>query len=282
MNAMTTRRRFCTCSGIPSQLKKSSLDGGTSYPVSYVDIRSASTASDPSESASSGEVPFCTCSEVPGHILNRTDGDLTVKDVSGAPEEISADADRRPKVASAETQQAVPNPGSDAKSGERIEPELNSVSDLFPGEATVVSVSTHGKGGSEVVLTDRRVLLRGAAEAKVLHASMPMSEIGSLTISRARPSKRSLIWGLIGIGAAIGMWQALDAVGNLRLIVSAIVILVSGLLLADYFLRPPDLQMVFRSHSGAEMAIEFGQSQADEADRFAAQVLAKLESSSPD
>ena len=143
----------------------------------------------------------------------------------------------------------------------------------------VDSVSTHGKGGSDVVLTSRRVLLRGAPEAKVLHASMPLSEIGSLAISRTRPSKRSLIWGLIGIGAAIGMWQALDGVGNMRLIIGAVVVLMSGLLLADYFLRPPDLQLVFRSHSGAEMTIEFGQSHADEADRFAAQVLAKLENS---
>jgi len=175
--------------------------------------------------------------------------------------------------------EASSKPAADVESAREAEPELRSVSELYPGETTIDSVSTHGKGGSEVVLTNRRVLLRGAPEAKVLHASMPLSEIGSLAISRARPSKRSLAWGLIGIGAAIGMWQALDGVGNMRLIIGAVVVLMSGLLLADYFLRPPDLQLVFRSHSGAEMTIEFGQSHADEADRFAAQVLAKLENS---
>ncbi len=222
---------------------------------------------------------FCTCSEEPGRLFDRAFGQSPAEGDAGEPKNASSEVDERQRIANIGPKTSAITSGVDADSTQAIAPELRSVSDLFPGETMIDSVSTHGKGGSEIVLTNRRVLLRGAPEAKVLHASMPLAEIDSLAISRARPSKRSLAWGLIGIGAAIGMWQALDGVGNMRLIIGAVVVLMSGLLLADYFLRPPDLQVVFRSHSGAEMTVEFGQSHADEADRFAAQVLAKLENS---
>lgn len=274
---MSNARRFCSCSSVPSQLKDDSLACAADLPVSGVDAQTVSdtTESDLNEPGSSGETRFCTCSNSPARLISQS----TVEDETGEPKNASGEVDERPAVSNVAPKTSQSKPATDVESASETEPELSSVSDLFPGETMVDSVSTHGKGGSEVVLTSRRVLLRGAPEAKVLHASMPLSEIGSLTISRARPSKRSLAWGLIGIGAAIGMWQALDGVGNMRLIIGAVVVLMSGLLLADYFLRPPDLQLVFRSHSGAEMTIEFGQSHADEADRFAAQVLAKLENS---
>ncbi|MYF79931.1 MAG: hypothetical protein F4180_08865 [Chloroflexi bacterium] len=278
---MSSARRFCSCSDVPSQLKDDSLGYTADLTVSVVDAQAVSetTASDLNESRGRGETRFCTCSEAPTRLSGRDFGQPAIENVSGEPKNASGEVDERPAVSKVVPKTLPLKPATDAKSAEAVAPELRSVSELFPGETAVDSVSTHGKGGSEVVLTSRRVLLRGAPEAKVLHASMPLSEIGSVTISRARPSKRSLAWGLIGIGAAIGMWQALDGVGNMRLIIGAVVVLMSGLLLADYFLRPPDLQLVFRSHSGAEMTIEFGQSHADEADRFAAQVLAKLENS---
>ena len=281
MTAMSNARRFCSCSSVPSQLKDDSLACAADLPVSGVDAQTVSdtTASDLNESGSGGETRFCTCSNSPASLIGRTISQSTVENETGEPKNASGEVDERPTVSNIAPKTSQSKPVTDVESASETEPELSSVSDLFPGETMVDSVSTHGKGGSEVVLTSRRVLLRGAPEAKVLHASMPLSEIGSLTISRARPSKRSLAWGLIGIGAAIGMWQALDGVGNMRLVIGAVVVLMSGLLLADYFLRPPDLQLVFRSHSGAEMTIEFGQSHADEADRFAAQVLAKLENS---
>ena len=159
---------------------------------------------------------------------------------------------------------------------------ISSVSDLLPGESELFSSKTHGRGGSEVVLTEKRVLLRGAADEKVLHATMRFSEIDSVTIARSRPSRRSLVWGLIGVGASVGMWQALDGVGNLRLIIAVIVVLMTVVLLADYFLRPPDLLVGLRARSGVEMSIAFGQSHAEEADRFAARVISMMEMQSDD
>ena len=236
---------------------------------------------------------FYTCSEDPARIIDKA---VIDKEVVSPPMDDEAEVpsgsageDEDEYIESAKStvqEDLVSDDAHDAgvsvaSDGEPADPpmELDSVSDLLPGESTVASASTRGKGGSEVVLTNWRVLLRGAPEAKVLHASMRLTEIDSLEISRARPGKRSLVWGLIGIGAAIGMWQALDGAGNVRLFVAALVVFMSGLLLVDYFLRPPDLQVVFRARSGVEMIVEFAQSHADEADRFAAQVLVNLESS---
>ena len=281
MTAMSNARRFCSCADVPSHLKDDSLGCAADSSASGVDAQAVSEVRvpDANDSGSRGGTRFCACSEEPAHLSDRVSGQSAVENDADEPQNASGDVDQRLPVSKVVPEISSSKPATDVESEGAVEPELRSVSDLFPGEATVDSVSTHGKGGSEVVLTNRRVLLRGAPEAKVLHASMPLSEIDSLAISRARPSKRSLVWGLIGIGAAIGMWQALDGVGNMRLIIGAVVVLMSGLLLADYFLRPPDLQVVFRSRSGAEMAVEFGQSHAEEADRFAAQVLAKLENS---
>ena len=280
MTAMSNARRFCSCSDVPSQLRGGSPGSTANCSVSCVDVQAVSetTASDLNETRGSGETRFCTCSNSPACLTSRTISQSSVDNETGEPKSASGEVYERPAVSEV-VPEALSKPAADVESAREAEPELRSVSELYPGETTIDSVSTHGKGGSEVVLTNRRVLLRGAPDAKVLHASMPLSEIDSLAISRGRPSKRSLAWGLIGIGAAIGMWQALDGVGNMRLIIGMVVVLMSGLLLADYFLRPPDLQLVFRSHSGAEMTIEFGQSHADEADHFAAQVLAKLENS---
>ena len=156
-------------------------------------------------------------------------------------------------------------------------PELDGVTGLLPGETSLYTAPTHNDGGSEVVLTDRRVVLRGAPDSKVLFASMQLDEIDSVSISRARLSRRSLTWGLIGIAAAVGMWQALDGVGNIRLVIAAIVVLASAVLVADYALRPPDLEVSIRAKSGKVLTIDFAQNRAQVADQFAARIIAMLE-----
>lgn len=281
MSAASTIKRFCSCADVPPQVRDDAQGCKDEDSLSRVGVRvvSEAVASAPDELQSRGETRFCTCSGAPGHLSDQVFAESEVENETVEPQSPSGEEDERQDGVNTDPNVSVLKSGADADSTDGVAPELRSVSDLFPGETTVDSVSTHGKGGSEVVLTNMRVLLRGAPEANLLHASMPLSEIDSLAISRARPNRRSLVWGLVGIGAAIGMWQALDGVGNMRLIVGAVMVLMSAVLLADYFLRPPDLQVVFRSHSGAEMVVEFGQSHVADADRFAAQVLAKLENS---
>lgn len=234
---------------------------------------------------------FCTCSEVPlpNAAVSATENRSVDEsrafvdhpgDSAGSKEESS---DIRSSTVTVGEVVGQAKPVSESTiDGASKKPLISSVSDLLPGESELFSSKTHGRGGSEVVLTEKRVLLRGAADEKVLHATMRFSEIDSVTIARSRPSRRSLVWGLIGVGASVGMWQAMDGVGNLRLIIAVIVVLMSVVLLADYFLRPPDLLVGLRAGSGTEMSIAFGQSHAEEADRFAAHVISMMEMQSDD
>lgn len=279
MTVAAQGKRFCTCSDHPTHLvgvapNVAPLGSSTGSPAR--DMNEESIEIDVAPDIREEPARFCTCSERPVVEVDRREtrheaatGAVVSDEAAVSP----ADAGRA-VTSAGRAQEAASKSDSDV---ERETPAVSSVSELLPGETALFTSSTHGRGGSEVVLTERCVLLRGAPDADVLHASMRFSEIDSVTVSRSRPSRRSLVWGLVGIAASIGMWQALDGVGNLRLIIGVIVVLMSAVLLADYFLRPPDLVVGLRANSGAEMKIGFGQSHVDEADRFAARVISMME-----
>ena len=267
MTDRTEGTRFCSCSAAPAHISDPDVitDSGP-------DERAATgRRENPSSVAGeSGPVRFCTCSDVPTRLTRDVVGD---RDAS-VEAQSSGDVGRSP---SATGLASPPQMGGDVPASLADLPELESLADLLPGETSLLAAFTHGEEGSEVLLTDRRILLRGAPDANVLFSTIRLTEVDSVSISRARPNRRSLIWGLIGLGATVGMWQALDGVGNLRLIIAAIVLLMSAVLLADYALRPPDLQVLIRAKSGAVMSVEFAQNRADVADQFSAKVVAALE-----
>ena len=259
-------RRFCSCSANPPHIAESD------FIVESAPDDQAATGSIETRLAAAVEserVRFCTCSDAPTRLARDPD---EIRDTSGEVGS-SVSGPSQGAIGSAAPSQA--RGGVTASLSDL--PELASLTDLLPGETSLYTAFTHGEEGSEALLTDRRILLRGAPDASVLFSSVRLTDVDSVSISRARPNRRSLIWGLIGLGATVGMWQALDGVGNLRLIIAAIVLLMSAVLLADYALRPPDLQVVIRAKSGAVMSIEFAQNRADAADRFSAKVVAALE-----
>ena len=284
MNEVPRISRFCTCSDLPTHL----ADGELKELIGE-DLASSSVGAGPAIAARSSK--FCTCSDLPATLMVKSgDADHSSFEDSGVDvEEAGTEAEIESSASTfAPTRTAgivdrptsPPNAATAAPSSATVddaEVELSSVSELLPGESSLYSVLTHGRGGSEVVLTQRRVLLRGSPDAKILHASIRLADIDAVRIERASPNRRSLVWGLIGFGASVGMWQALDGVGNLRLFIAAAVVLMSLVLLADYFLRPPDLVVALSARSGSELVIDFGQSHTEEADRFAARVISKLE-----
>ena len=272
-------RRFCSCSEFPPHLD-ATVSSGLAEPVDTIDEsgRVLDEEFEPETETAGTAVQFCTCAKVPAHIAKQDSGvsvPILPSEEHGSPAPAGSGPPGEPQRGEPQRAAWYASKPEWAEPADE-HPDLESVSDLLPNESSVCSVFTHGEGGSEVVLTERRVLLRGAPDGAVLHASMRLEDIDSVVISRARPRRRSLIWGLIGIGASIGMWQALDGVGNLRLIIAAVVLMMSCLLLADYFLRPPDLEVVMRARSSAEMRVAFAPSNADGADRFAARVISKL------
>ena len=275
--------RFCSCSEAPGHL--SGTDGEFLQRETTDELIEEQQESREPELAMEDASPmhqsrFCSCSDIPRTLHREPDEaiDLPIDQPEPAPE----------PATDTTTSDATPLgvPESPDLEGETVDsstqtsnewPELKSASDLLPGESLVYSAQTHGDGSSEALLTDRRVVLRGAPDAVALFASLRLQEIESVTISRARPNRRSLIWGLIGIGAAIGMWQALDGVGNMRAIVAGVVVLMSLVLLGDYALRPTDVEVTIRANSGSMMSILFSHSRSSDADKFAAHVLSAVE-----
>lgn len=259
--------RFCSCSTVPAHVSES--DASSEARLREQEDADAIDGSK-GEAVETVPVRFRTCSDVP----TRTDVKAEEsRSSSGGLRDPDSDASPDGAASSASPAGGPVDPSASLAEA----PELGSLTELLPGETALFAGFTHGEDGSEVVLTDRRVMLRGAPDAKVLFSSIRLTDVDSVSISRARPRRRSLIWGLIGVGAAVGMWQALDGVGNLRLIIAAIVVLVSAVLVADYALRPPDLEVVIRGKSGSLVRIDFAQSNADVADRFAAKIVASLE-----
>ena len=288
MNQGPRISRFCTCSDLPAHLVGRDL-------AKSVEEELGSASIDAGSSIASLTPRFCTCSDRPSHLMLEPgaapSSNVGVVGVDAAdagtepeveyPKKTVAPPPASQSVQPVRSTQAAGAVSPSLANGGDVEPAILSVSDLLPGESSLYSELTHGRGGSEVVLTEHRVLLRGSPDAKILHASMRLTDIDAVRIERGHAKRRSLAWGLIGFGAAIGMWQALDGVGNLRLFIAAAVVLMSLVLLADYFLRPPDLVVSLSSRSGTELAIDFGQSHSEEADRFAAQVISKLEILTP-
>ena len=256
--------RFCSCSAAPAHIPEphAIADSGPDGPDA-----TERRETPPAVVCESGRVRFCTCSDVPTRDV------VGSSDASNEPQAVDG-VERSPITTGMASQSEV---DGDVPASLADLPQLESLADLLPGESSLFSAFTHGEEGSEVLMTDRRILLRGAPDANVLFSTVRLTDVDSVSISRARPNRRSLIWGLIGLGATVGMWQALDGVGNLRLIIAAIVLLMSAVLLADYALRPPDIQVLIRAKSGAVMSIEFAQNRADVADRFSAKVVAALE-----
>ncbi len=259
-------RRFCTCSELPPHLAVArdddEADDDAPEDVEPEDVEP--------EDVEPEDVEL-------GDDLSddiETEAEDDADDVADATGTVAALEISETEVEEEESEAAASAPEDDGEeSDDAASGSYKSVAKLLPDEVQQYSTFTHGDTGSEVVVTDRRVFLRGAPDAKTLFASVELNNVDSVSIVRAPQNRRSLLWGIVGIGASIGMWQALDGVGNLRLILAAVVLFVGIALLADFFFRPPDVDVVVRSRSGNELRITFPQAHSEGADRVAARIL---------
>ena len=113
---------------------------------------------------------------------------------------------------------------------------------LIEGESVVESLEV---GGSDrFVLTDRRVIYIGGDEDHRNWSFAPISEISSVRVTRIVRERSSLIWGVLGLIASIGIWQVAtnERVG----IIGGVVMAALGtILLCDYYLRTPPSRLLF-------------------------------------
>ena len=235
-------KRFCSCSEFPAHLAAATFDSGNSGVAIDSENESA--------------VRFCSCSILPPHLM-----------ASSAVSDASSRKDEQLDV------------GDDSSQGVYSEEEESTrgLLDLLPEEKEILSEQLDAGGGGELIFTDRRVILKGGAESRSIFSSMRVDEIETVALFRVLGGRSALYWSIIGAIASVAMWQSLDGIGNLRLIITALVAVVSVGMLILYLVQPSNVLLAFRSIYGSELSAEFTHSKIDHAEQFAAQVLSRVE-----
>jgi len=140
---------------------------------------------------------------------------------------------------------------------------------LIEGESVVESLEV---GGSDrFVLTDRRVIYIGGDEDHRNWSFAPISEISSVRVTRIVRERSSLIWGVLGLIASIGIWQVAtnERVGIIGGVVMAAL---GAILLCDYYLRTPPSRLLFHA-AGKDIGGPLNRSSENEARSFGDRVF---------
>ncbi len=115
---------------------------------------------------------------------------------------------------------------------------------LTDGESVVESLEVDGT--DRFVLTNRRVIYIGGDEDHRNWSFADVSEVTSVEVARASRERSSLMWGVLGFIAAVGIWQVAtnDKVGIIGGIAMA---MLGAILLWDYYLRTPSSRLLFHA-----------------------------------
>ncbi len=125
--------------------------------------------------------------------------------------------------------------------------------------------------GMRLVLTEERVTVEGDTNGWGGWSVAFLPQIAAVRVSPGRKERSSLVWGVLGVFAALGVWQvasndAVSAIGGI--VVGAI----SLALLGEFFFKQADLTM--QIVLGTEtIDVDIKRSQADEARQFANLIL---------
>lgn len=138
-----------------------------------------------------------------------------------------------------------------------------------PEEKTVTRLDAlHGR---RLVLTEESVTVEGDKDGWGGWSVAFLPQIAAIRVVSGRKERSTLLWGIVGVFAAIGVWQvasndAVSAIGGI------VVGTISLALLGEFFFRPPDLNM--QIVLGTEtIDVDIKRSQADEARQFADLIL---------
>lgn len=124
---------------------------------------------------------------------------------------------------------------------------------LLPGERVVSELKSTNHSGFQ--LSHSRVIFRGGSDSNAVYASAQLKDVSSVNISRRPRARRSAAWGVIGLFAAIGVWQVTP---NTTVGITAAlgVALISLFLMADYWIRPAGTHIEFHTTGGGTIAGE--------------------------
>ena len=139
---------------------------------------------------------------------------------------------------------------------------------LLPGERLVAELDSKDDGNFK--LTSSRVIYRGSSESTSVYASTQLKDITSVLVSRRPRARRSAAWGIVGLFAAIGVWQVTPD-STIGVAAAAAVALISLVLMGDYWIRPAGVHLELQTAGGNMIGGEVGGKTAD-AMRFTREV----------
>lgn len=140
---------------------------------------------------------------------------------------------------------------------------------LAAGEEVIDTLEVGGE--DRFAMTTERVIYSGGTEEHRMWSFALISEITSAEVSRAPRDKAMLVWGLLGLVAAVGIWQVstnaiIGVVGGVAMTA------LSLLLLGDYYFRTPPSMLVFRA-AGQEVGGPLSREAEDRSREFADQIM---------
>ena len=159
---------------------------------------------------------------------------------------------------------------NDSTSDERAVPSQEAPEGVALAEGERLLESIPAQDGHRFLLTTERVIYVGGRDGAAGLEFAFLRDITGARVRGRRKERRGLIWGLIGMLAALGVWQVAtsDMVGAVGGIVVAAV---SVVLLGDYFFRPADMRLELLTGAGRIYGL-VGRRRLEEAQRFLEQV----------
>ena len=124
---------------------------------------------------------------------------------------------------------------------------------LLPGERIVSELKSTKDGSFQ--LSHSRVIFRGGTESITVYESAQLKEVSSVNISRRPRARRSAAWGVVGLFAAIGVWQVTPST-TVGITAALVVALISLVLMADYWIRPAGVHIEFNTAGGGTIGGE--------------------------
>jgi hypothetical protein len=139
---------------------------------------------------------------------------------------------------------------------------------LLPGERLVSELKSKDDGNFK--LTTSRVIYQGSSDSTSVYASTQLRDVTSVLISQRPRARRSAVWGIVGLFAAIGVWQVTPD-STIGVAAAAAVALISLVLMADYWVRPAGVHLELQTTGGNTIGGEVGGKTSD-AMRFTTEV----------
>ncbi len=131
---------------------------------------------------------------------------------------------------------------------------------LLPGERLVSELNSKDDGNFK--LTTSRVIYRGGSDSTAVYASTQLRDITSVLISLRPRARRSAVWGIVGLFAAIGVWQVTPD-STVGVTAAAAVALISLVLMGDYWIRPAGVHLELQTTGGNMIGGEVGGKTSD-------------------